>query len=180
MGSVLDKLAGGDLRSIGRADEVVSDVLADPRLFDEVFRGMQSDDPVIRMRAADVIEKVAQRHPEYLQPYKDKLLGEISAIDQQEVRWHVALMFSYLSLTDAEKEQAAELLVSWLKTGKSRIVKVNALETLAHFAETDQKYAAMVTELLTEATESGSPAMAARARKLLARLQKKKQNPPQA
>jgi len=178
MGSVLDKLAGGDLRSIGRADEVAQDVLQDPRLFDEVFRGMQSEDPVIRMRAADVIEKVARRRPEYLQPYKDKLIGEIAAIDQQEVRWHVALMLSCLSLSDEEKEQAAELLVSWLKNSKSRIVKVNALETLAHFAETDPHYADKVTELLSEAAGSGSPAMAARARKLLARLQKKKQYPP--
>jgi len=52
MGRILQKLKGGDLRSIGRAEEVVQDILNNPVLFAEVFEGMLDDDPLVRMRSA--------------------------------------------------------------------------------------------------------------------------------
>ena len=55
------KLTGGDRRSIGRSNEVVADVLADPSLFDLIFDAIASDDPLIAMRAADAVEKVTAR-----------------------------------------------------------------------------------------------------------------------
>ena len=66
MACVLHKLAGGDRRSVGRVGEVVQDVLADPDLFDTLFRGMVDQDPVIRMRSADAVEKITAVRPEYL------------------------------------------------------------------------------------------------------------------
>lgn len=54
------KLTGTDRRSIGRSNAVVSDVLAEPALFKEVFSGMVSGDPVISMRAADAMEKITR------------------------------------------------------------------------------------------------------------------------
>lgn len=82
MHEILAKLKGGDLRSIGGADEVVRDILKNPKLFGEVFEGMLSDDPLIRMRSADALEKVSSKHPEYLQPFKDVLINEVSKVEQ--------------------------------------------------------------------------------------------------
>jgi len=96
MDCILDKLKGGDLRSIGRSDEVAAEILDNPALFGEVFEGMLQDDPVLRMRSAEAIEKASSRLPEYLQPFKTRLIKEVSKIRQKEVRWHVAQMFSYL------------------------------------------------------------------------------------
>ena len=87
--SVHERLEGGDLRSIGGTDVVLEDLYKDTSLFDEIFECLYSDKPVVKMRSADVIEKFTLKHPEYLQPYKDKLLHEIAGIDQKEVRWHV-------------------------------------------------------------------------------------------
>lgn len=55
---LLEKLLGGDRRSIGEANEVVGDVLRDPSLFGVVFESLLNDDPLIRMRAADAVEKI--------------------------------------------------------------------------------------------------------------------------
>ena len=49
MNAILKKLSGSDRRSIGRANAVVTEVLADPSLFGVVFDGMLDDDPVLRM-----------------------------------------------------------------------------------------------------------------------------------
>jgi hypothetical protein len=167
MNNILAKLLGGDLRSIGRADEVLADILKDSSLFEEVLTGMQSDNPLVRMRAADAIEKASKLHPEYLQPYKETVIYKLSEIEQQEVRWHVALLFSYLELNDMEKSLVAEKLLTWIRKSKSKIVIVNSLEALVHIVQQDKRYKRTVGELLKELITSGSPAVIARSKKLM-------------
>ena len=60
MTDILEKLRGGDLRSIGRANEVAHEVENNSTLFGAVFSGLYDSDPVVRMRSADVIEKVTK------------------------------------------------------------------------------------------------------------------------
>jgi len=167
---LLDKLKGRDLRSIGRAEEVVADTLENPALFAKVFEGMLNDDPQVRMRSADALEKVSSKHPEYLQPLKNRLISEVSQVSQQEVRWHVAQMFSYLDIDKAERDEIARILLSYLDTGNSKIVKVCSMQSLANLAENDTAIRHKVVRKLEEIVEAGSPAMVSRAKKLLARL----------
>jgi len=54
MGRILQELKGGDLRSIGRAEEVVQDILNNPVLFAEVFEGMLDNDLLVRMRSVNI------------------------------------------------------------------------------------------------------------------------------
>ncbi|NLM38332.1 MAG: hypothetical protein GX202_09445 [Firmicutes bacterium] len=167
---ILDKLKGGDRRSVGKANEVVAEVMKEPALFGEVFMGMKSDDPVLRMRAADVIEKVAKVHPEYLRPFKKEIINEIARIEQQEVQWHVALFFTYLELTDQERTSVIEILLSWLEKSKSKIVQANALEALVRIGGQDEQYRDRITRILEKAIATGSPALVARAKKLFGKL----------
>ena len=163
---VLKKLAGGDRRSIGRVSEVVAEVLNDPSLFEVVFNGMLSDDPIIRMRSADAVEKITQEHPEYLQPHKEKLIQQVARINQQEVRWHVAQMLPRLELSEEERAVVVEILLDYLND-KSKIVKTFSMQALADFAERDAGLRSQVIQLLEELARTGSPAMRSRGRKLL-------------
>jgi hypothetical protein len=63
MDDILDEPESGDRRSIGRVNEVVEDVLRDPVLFGAVFAGMVSEYPIVRMRAADAVEKITRERP---------------------------------------------------------------------------------------------------------------------
>jgi hypothetical protein len=166
---ILKKLAGTDRRSIGRSDEVVAEVLANPALFDAVFEGMLADDPVLRMRAADAVEKVTAQHPEYLRPRKSALIYQVARIEQQQVRWHVAQMFSRLDLTRAERRVVVDILAGYLKD-KSKIVKTFSMQALADIAEQDAELRPSILMRLQELTHTGSPAMQSRGRKLLAKL----------
>jgi hypothetical protein len=173
MHPLLQKLDGGDRRSIGRSEEVVADVLADPALFDVVFHGMLVDDnPLIRMRAADAVEKITAQHPAYLQPYKPQLLDESAAIEQQEVRGHAAQMSPRLELTEADRAQAVGLLTGYLDA-KSRIVKTFSMQALADLAVQDAALTARVIPILEAQVRVGSPAMQSRGRKLLKKLRKR-------
>ena len=50
-------------------------VSKDPGLFPQLIAGLWSEDPLVRMRAADAAEKVTRENHEFLQPYKKELLG---------------------------------------------------------------------------------------------------------
>jgi hypothetical protein len=166
---LLKKLAGGDRRSIGRSNSVVREVLARPILFRVLVAGLTADDPVVRMRAADALEKVSLRRPELLRPYKRRLLRVASQSAQQEVRWHMALVFPRMNLRPAERAIALDILLEYLGD-KSSIVKTWAMHCLAHFASQDAGLKRRLLPLLRDLTEVGTPAMRARGRKLLASL----------
>ncbi|HLZ56706.1 MAG TPA: hypothetical protein VKR06_07135 [Ktedonosporobacter sp.] len=170
MHEILRKLEGGDRRSIGRSNEVVVDVLHDPALFEIVFYGMLCADPLIRMRAADAIEKITALYPSYLQPYKDILIQQVACSEQQEVRWHVAQMLPRLRLEDREECSAAfDILLGYLRD-RSKIVKTFSMQALADLGEQHLSLLPLVRGILEECTQTGSAAMQSRGRQLLRRL----------
>lgn len=168
---MLDKLRGGDRRSIGRSNEVVTEVLAAPDLFAEVFDGLLSVDPILRMRCADVLEKVSSQRPALVQPFKARLLDEVAAVPQQEVQWHVAQMCGYLELDATEKTRVVGIMESYLATSSSAIVRVMALQTLADLALSDRTFAPRAVALLHQHIARGGPAVVSRGKKLLRSLE---------
>jgi hypothetical protein len=171
MTDILKKLEGGDRRSIGQVAKVVDEVSGQPELFETVFKAMLVDDPIVRMRAADAIEKITANQPHYLQPYKDMLINQVANVNQQEVRWHVAQILPRLSLNHRERETAVEILFGYLQD-KSKIVKTFSLQALAEFAQEDSSLRQRVVEVLEEMVQSGSPAIINRGKKLLAKLKR--------
>lgn len=166
MNELLAQLTGGDRRSIGQSNHVAASVLAKPHRVRELFDGLTDADPVVRARAADALEKVSARRPDLLQPFKAKLLEVAAEVAQIEVRWHVAQLLPRMALSPRERERAFGLFVGYL-ADESRIVRTFALQAIADLSQGDMKLRAVAKTLLRRAAASGSPAMKARARKLL-------------
>ena len=167
--ALLDRLAGGDRRSLGRAEEVAGAVAQAPELLPHLVQGIEAADECVRMRAADALEKVTREHPEWLRPFKRRLLRLAAGGTQQEVRWHLAQMLPRLPLGPAERREAIAIVDGYLDD-RSGIVRTSALQALAELGGDDPATAPMVRRRLLRAAESGTPAMQARARKLLARF----------
>jgi hypothetical protein len=123
------------------------------------------------MRAADAAEKVTRRNRALLRPHKKELLGLLAEATEQELRWHLAVMVPRLVLNVRERQQASIALQSYL-VDRSSIVKTYALQGLADLAQDDPSLRPPVIEILREATRNGTPAMIARSRKLLSRLER--------
>ena len=164
------ELAGGDRRSIGRADAVAAAVARNPDLFGPLFDGMLHKDPVVAMRCADAAEKVTRLQPGLLGPYGQRLLEKVGHTEQHEVRWHVALMLPRARLSAAQRRQAMELLRVYLNDA-SRIVCCNALEGLTDLAEQDDVLRPVIRRIVRQHTGNVSAAVRARARKMLIRLE---------
>jgi hypothetical protein len=169
--TILKKLAGGDRRSIGRSNKVVEEVLARPTLFRALVQGLSVNDPVVRMRAADAMEKVTQERPDLLLPYAKRLLSIAAGEEQIEVRWHMASMLPRLRLIPSERAAAVDVLHVYLKDSSS-IVKTFAMQGLADFALRDSNLSERVMPVIEELTAIGTPAMRARGRKLLTALRR--------
>ena len=159
-------LAGGDRRSIGRSDEVAELVARRPEQVVELFECLWDQDPCICMRAADAMEKASRGKGALLQEHKAELLGLLAEAEQQEVRWHLAVMVPRLRLTVPERRRVVKLLQIYLED-RSSIVKTFAMQGLADLAVEDPALLPMITELIRSLARTGTPAMRARGRKIL-------------
>jgi vesicle coat complex subunit len=159
-------LAGGDRRSIGRANLAVSMILSQPHRFPELFACLRDSDALVRMRAADALEKMSRQRPDMFEDYKTELLDLLAEAKQQELRWHLALIVPRLPLKNSEQKRAVACLHQYLNDSSS-IVKTCALQGLSDLARVDPRLRRSVRKLLEACARTGTAAMRARARKLL-------------
>jgi len=167
--SLKESLSGGDRRSIGLSDAVVKRVLKKPELVDDLFGLLLDVDRLVRMRAADALEKATRDHPEWLERYKPALLGRLAESKDKELRWHVAQMLPRLKLLSKEKEQAFQILVEYLQDPSS-IVRTFSMQALADLSAPEAQLREDVRRLIEQLTCTGTPAMRSRGRKLLKQL----------
>ena len=163
-------IAGGDLRSIGRANEVVALVMREPKRMKEVVNCLSDADACIRMRAADVLEKVSREQAKVVQPFRTRLLGLLAEATQKEVRWHLALTIPRLRLSPPECRFVADSLKSYLEDHSS-IVKTFALQGLSDLTAQCEDLKPAVSDLIQLCIQTGSPAMRARGRILLRNME---------
>ncbi len=96
-------------------------------------------------------------------------MQKYSKIEQQEVRWHVALLLSRLLLTTQEATAVVKLLLSFTND-RSSIVRTMTMQALTDVALRSRHLLPEVTEHIQELSVIGTPAMKARSKKLLRAL----------
>ena len=134
---ILTKLKGGDRRSLGNSEELVSEIFDNPALFEDLFVALSDSDPVVRVRASDVMEKVSRTSPHLLQKWKLALLELARLNKDKEVRWHIAQMIPRLRLTPSERDEAVQILMTYLRDSSS-IVKTFSMQALADLGRFDE------------------------------------------
>jgi len=127
---------GGKTNSLGRAQEVIDGVYADPSRLDELFACISADDAWVRMRAIDSFEKIIKNKPEWVRPYLGRMFSGLTQSDQPSIQWHLAQIFAEIELTDEQRNDA----IAWLKnkiktTNVDWIVAANVMKTLIYFHE---------------------------------------------
>jgi hypothetical protein len=158
--------------SVGRVMEVLERVCSHPRQVNQLIECLWDQDPGVANRAADAVEKLFfARHDLHnlIDPWKAALLGLLVETDSIKLRWRLAVVVPRLRLSSSERQKVAEVLQSFL-ADRSSIVKTCAMEGLAALARHDESLAPLVLDLLRIHTRSGTPAMRARGRQLLKRL----------
>jgi hypothetical protein len=157
----------------GRVPEIARLIAAQPRRAERVIELMWDDDPGIASRAADVLERISHNPSpalgRILDEYKEALLGLLPDAGFKKLRWNLAFVIPRLDLTLAEARRAAATLYTFLED-RSSIVKTAALQGLADLTRHDPGSLPAVLDLLRIHGRSGTPAMRARSRHLIQRL----------
>ena len=169
MTKILSRLRGADRRSIGNVDEVIDAVQKRPDLFKDLVNGLFDRDPVVRMRAADAMEKLSSKNPQSLKPFKTELIRVARQTQQQELRWHLAQMIPRLKLTLKEEATVTDIFFGYLDD-KSKIVVTCAMQALSDLAIGKGAATDRVIRAIEELTRTGSPAIQSRGKKLLPKL----------
>ena len=159
----------------GRSCEVAEWVADSLRRLPGLIELLWDDDAGVASRAADVLERVTRESApanmrRALQEYKAELIGLLSDATLPKVRWNLALTLPRMTLTVPECRRIAALLDTW-SGEKSSSVKTAALHGRAMLVRQDPESLPEVLDLLRVAGRSGTPAMRARSRHLLAALE---------
>lgn len=163
-------LAVGARNSLGRTEEVVRIVLHNRRRLPELFNALRSDDEWIRMRAGDALEKVCRERPEWFVPYFDRLVGEVAAIEQPSVQWHVAQMLGKMRLSPEHYRRSKQVLKRNFEHSRDWIVLNVTMEQLFDWAAEDPALRRWLKPRLRNLTEDPRNSVRKRATKLLAAL----------
>jgi hypothetical protein len=163
---------GGKSNSLGKADEVIAEVLNDRSRLGELYGCMFSEDAWVRMRAADAFEKVCREHPEWIEPYIDRIQAELSDPGQQaSIQWHIAQIYPQVSLNDEQKRHALTWLAGTLSSNEiDWIVAANAMKTLVYFTEQGDFAKEKLMPLLRIQLQHKSNAVVKRANKFIGEL----------
>lgn len=159
-------LSGGDLRSIGNSNAVVSQI-HNQKDFDELFKYLFHEDRIVVMHAADAIEKITIEHPEYLGKHKKKFLELFDAAKNKELKWHLALMMPRLQLSSTESEYIWKTLIAWARDKtNSRLVRVGAVQGLFKMTQQNDALLNDFTSLMSELEKENIPSVNARIRNI--------------
>jgi hypothetical protein len=162
-------LMGGDRRSIGRSNQVVAHVRRTPTLFSALVDCMHHEDELVRMRAADAVEKLTVTNPEWLRPFRVQLIKLAARAEQPELRWHLAQVIPRLELSRRDCLIVGAVLRRYLRD-HSRIVQTFAMQGLADLTKQDPTLRNSIRSLLLSLTKTGSASVKSRGRKLLTKL----------
>lgn len=165
-------LEGGHHNSLGRTEEVVALVVADPTRLEELFAVLAASDELVRMRAGDALEKVCRQRPEWFVPHVDRIIGDVGAIEQPSVQWHVAQMLHHVrgDLSAVQAGRADALLKRNLTRSTDWIVLNVTMDVLAAWAEDDPSLARWLSPELKRLRQDPRKSVAKRAAKRLAAL----------
>ena len=166
---------GSSAFDVGRVLEISQWICGLPRRIPRLIELLWDDDPGVASRAADVLERIMRQPSSALSravaSHKDALIGLLSEARPPKVRWNLALTIPRMELTVPECRRVASVLLTW-SDDRSSIVKTAALHGTAELTRQDPASLPAALDLLRTTGRSGTPAMRARSRILLKKLEK--------
>jgi len=162
-------LTGGDRRSIARSREAHALVLAEPARIAELASLATDPDWLVSMRAMDLLEKLAHEVPQSVQPHRGLFIGPLADSDRWEIRLQIVRALPLLKWTPRERERAVQILRRDIEHPQ-KFVSAWALDSLAQWTQEDASLRPLVEQRLQAFEQSGSKALATRARLIRQRL----------
>jgi hypothetical protein len=120
------------------------------------------------MKTIDAIEKITLKENKYLQDHKGEIINFTFNVQDIEFKWHIAQILGRLKYTENEMEKVLKKLTEWiLNINESKIVRVNALQSLYDLSKNDEKSREKFSEVIQDIKEENVPSIKARIKKIM-------------
>lgn len=162
-------LAGGDRRSLARASQALALVRASPGRVAELAALASDADPLVAMRALDLLEKLAHERPDWVQPHRALFIGPLADSERWELRLQIVRALPLLRWSGARERARVLRILRRDVDHPKKFVAAWALDSLAQCAGGDGALAEWVEARLAAFERSGSKALQTRARHIRAR-----------
>jgi hypothetical protein len=130
-----------------------------------VHRLGDKDKDVIE-RAARTLKKISEVDASALYAWRKALLAEAFRAVDVRVQWNLSIVLGRLPLKGQDKAVVVDLMFERLQD-KSGLNRTVAMQALMDLSEKDAALRKRMVPIVREALEGGTPAMQARARKIL-------------
>ena len=162
------RLQGGHPNSLGNTVEVVDEVLSDPSTFQELFQCYFSTDELVRLRTSNAMKRIAKADKAIVVPYLDRLLRDVSQIDQASAQWTLAQLFLLLQnkLSASQLGLAKQVLKRNLEQHTDWIVLTSTLATLGTWSKKDDALKEWLHPHILRLAADPRKSVAGRARKV--------------
>jgi hypothetical protein len=132
----------------------------------ELVRLLRDKDKAVVEQSAQTLKKIAERDGAALFAWRKRLLEEAFRAVDVRVQWNLTIVLGKLPLKGADKALAVDLMFERLQD-KSGLNRTMAMQALMDLSVGDKALRAGVMPFVLEFVEEGTPAMRARARRLL-------------
>jgi len=146
---------------------VAAEALGDASVVKELVEALEDERGVVVHRAANALKKVQAERPELVVPFAKKVLRAAMECEVLFARWDLTLVVGEMPLKGAERALAIELMYEGLRS-ESGLLKTIAMQGLTDLSVDDPSLRRRVMRIVEEFAASGTAAMRARARMLLA------------
>lgn len=169
-GMILSLLAEGQRKEVARSPQVAEMAIGRPDMLPHLIECLWSQQPTVVSHAAHALMTISMDHCTLLAPHTSRLL-EAYELEQWEIKEQIAKILPKLRLTEAQAARFLDALRHTLKHHKSGIARTCALQGVVEMAKVNPAFGEAALAALVFASEQGSKALQARARKLAAMLE---------
>lgn len=168
-------LLAKNVRTLSRSREVARAV-EDQQTFDDLFNLLLHHERLLVVRAADAVERVTLDRPEYLFQHRKQLLSMLKNTVHKELKWHMPLLITRISLESDELQEVWDILVYWAQNpNESPMVRVHALQGLYNLTRRHPYLSKALAPILQQLEHAPFPSVRLRVQKLAKRLSRASQ-----
>ncbi len=120
-------------------------------------------------RAARTLKKISEADAALLFRWRKALIEEVFRAADVRVQWNLAIVLGRLPLKGKDKALVVDLMFERLRD-KSGLNRTMAMQALMDLSELDESLRSRVLPILQEFLDNGTPAMQARAKRLLKKM----------
>lgn len=166
--TILELLGAGDVRE--QSGAIATEVLRHNDRFVELLDAIASAEEAVAQRAAALADSITRNRPDLLVAHRARLIDEIGPMENSGVRRAAALMIPRVKLGPKERSRAVALFERYMQSEDDTVV-LAGLTALGDLATDDAMLRKRVTHVVARYAQSGTPALQARAQKILQRFE---------